>query len=349
MSKFLINIVEDQHNILTFDVIIGMIQLHINFMNNLQNYEFAKLYNYICNLIDAEKLQNPDAREACEAVKSHMGEIAQMLPETGKHELTDTMNEKAHKRTEYLISVRKQVEGLKLSYSNEKRAAAVVLTNWLEKQGKKLYRPFLTKQSRLVENLIFERQQHTEIDEAITFLGFDLDLEEIYDLTKDINTNFMKRLKENSARTKKSKLIRKAAYRDLKRLTGILNAYSERDENKKKDIIYEEYSRELKNLLTQFHTQLKSRITKKKNKKEIAALLEELISKNKQEPQKMLPRGVNDELKNTPSIALETNKAEMNPRNIENNSTTNTKNAPLNNNDKNMGEKDGDGKLRVES
>lgn len=327
-----------------------MRKLHINFMNNLQNYEFAQLYKHICSTIDTEQLQDTQAQEAYRAVKAHAGEIAQMLPDTGSHTLTVVMNEGTHKRTDYLISIRKQVDGLKQSYSNEKRAAAVVLTYWLEQQGEKLYRASITLQSQLIKNLIHKREHIPEIDKAITFLGFDPDLAAIDELTQQIDANFMQRNKEMSARSKKSKTTRKAVYRDLKRLTGIFNNYLELDEDKRKDIIYDESIKNINKLLTHFHSQLKSRTTKTKTKKEITVAIDELIDNQVGAQKKILPDVANRKLESTPSTGLRIDELET-PANVKlpnvttermNNKIPNSEDLSITNKDKDKGNKDGD-------
>lgn len=272
-----------------------MKELHINFMNNLQNIQFAKLYNQICISVESELLEKGNDQEACQNVKNQVAEINQMLPDPLIHELTVVVNKKVRIRTNYLISLRKQVEGLKITYCENKISAAIVLSYWLEKQSGKLYRPSITSQSRLVENLMHEREQNTEIDAAITFLRLDGLIAAIDVINKEIDANFMQRNKELSARTKKSKAIRKAAYNDLRLFVSSINLFVGMHKKKNEDTIYHQYSREINNLLISYNTKQKSKNTKRKNKKEIATAVEELMN-SQQEQQKALPVGVSQEL-----------------------------------------------------
>ena len=272
-----------------------MKELHINFMNNLQNIQFAKLYNQICISVESELLEKGNDQEACQNVKNQVAEINQMLPDPLIHELTVVVNKKVRIRTNYLISLRKQVEGLKITYCENKISAAIVLSYWLEKQSGKLYRPYITSQSRLVENMMHEREQNTEIDAAITFLRLDGLIAAIDVINKEIDANFMQRNKELSARTKKSKAIRKAAYNDLRLFVSSINLFVGMHKKKNEDTIYHQYSREINNLLISYNTKQKSKNTKRKNKKEIATAVEELMN-SQQEQQKALPVGVSQEL-----------------------------------------------------
>ncbi len=326
-----------------------MKELHINFMNNLQNIQFAKLYNQICISVESELLEKGNDQEACQNVKNQVAEINQMLPDPLIHELTVVVNKKVRIRTNYLISLRKQVEGLKITYCENKISAAIVLSYWLEKQSGKLYRPSITSQSRLVENLMHEREQNTEIDAAITFLRLDGLIAAIDVINKEIDANFMQRNKELSARTKKSKAIRKAAYNDLRLFVSSINLFVGMHKKKNEDTIYHQYSREINNLLISYNTKQKSKNTKRKNKKEIATAVEELMN-SQQEQQKALPVGVSQELTRDLSTDSGTDKVKneklkTNPGDLVSDVKTNSEDSSITKNDGNIGKKNDEGKL----
>lgn len=272
-----------------------MKKLQINFMNNLQNCEFAILYDQLCSIIEPEQLEDEHAQRACRATKNHTSEIAYISNDPRTHNLTGVINEQVRNRTNYLISLRMQVDGLKLSFCEEERASALVLSNWLQQQGKRLYIPSIISQSRLVDNLTQVRKLNNELEKAIIFLRFNHHIDAIVAINKEIDENFMKRNNEMSEGSKKSKAIRKAAYHDLKIFISFINLFVDLSIEAKEDTIYHQYTRKINKLLTHYHTKLKSRTTKRKNKKEVAAAVKNLIN-SQQDPQKALPMGV-DELK----------------------------------------------------
>lgn len=153
------------------------------------------------------------------------------------------------------------------------------------------------------------RNINNEIEKAITFLRFNRHIDAITTINKEINENFITRNNEMSEESKKSKAIRKAAYYDLKIFIDLINLFVKKNTGTKDDTIYLQYSREIKNLLRHYHTILKSRITKSKNKREVATAVKELISKQ-QDPQQSLPKG-NEDLK-TENIDLKNSQSATN-------------------------------------
>lgn len=258
-----------------------MRKLHINFMNNLQNYEFAKLYEQLCSVVEIDQLHESHAKKAYMTIIKHAHEIDYIDNDSRSHELTSIINGHVSNRTDYLRSLRMQVDGLKLSFCDEERAAALLLSSWLYQQGKSLYAPSIITQSRLVDNLMHVRTLDNELDEAIVFLGLDRHINAIVDINKVINTNFIQRTKEMAAASKKSRAIRKAAYHDLKIFVSVINLFVEMSAGTTEDTIYHQYSREINNLLTHYHTKLKSRTTKRKIKNEISTAVNKLISEQK--------------------------------------------------------------------
>ena len=282
-----------------------MKKLHINFMNNLQNGEFAKLYTQVCSSIDQEKLPDSHVKNFFLNTTKHLNDIRHIRNDPRSHELTCVMNEQTRIRTDYLISLRKQVEGKMFSYSQKERSTGKALTYWLEQQGEKLYVPSINLQSRLIENLMHVRKVDSKISEALTFLDLDRYLLAAFNLTKEIDLNFDCRIRDMAARTKKARLIRKAAYCDLKIFVDQINIFTEENENNLEDNIYHEYSREINRLLMSYRTVLKSRTTKRKNKKETTEAVKKLIknykeSARKEEEKKNLPMVIYNQLKKEP-------------------------------------------------
>lgn len=272
-----------------------MKKLQINFMNNLRNYEFADLYLKLCAITEDELLDEPHAKMACKAMKTHVNDIDYIDIDSRSHDLTSIIGEQVRNRTDYLTSLHLQLKGLKLSFCADERTAAQLLSNWLHQQGKLLFKPSINIQTRLVDNLMHTLQLNDELEKAIIFLRLDRHLAAIADINIAINSNFIRRNNEMSERTKKSRLIRKAAYRDLKIFVNILNFFVDMDTNNDENSIYLQYSNRMNILLTHYHTILKSRTTKRKNKKEIASAVKELIC-SQQEPENTLKEVLDSEL-----------------------------------------------------
>ena len=324
-----------------------MKMLHINFMNNLQNHEFAELYDQLCENIEAEQLDDLQVKKTWRAAEKHINDIKYLRNDPRGHELTSVIQKKILKRTEYLVSVRMIVDGLKLSFCDEERAAAKVLSLWLWQQGKDMYTPSITSQSHHVNNLMHVLQLNAKIGEAITFLNFDRRIAVIFAINEEIDLNFMQRNKEMSARTKKSKLLRKAAYHDLKIFVSSINLYLETEKNNKEDTMLKQHSQLINKILTQYRSKLKSRTTKRKNKKEIAASVNELMNSKPESIQQEkeivnLPLVIYNQLKSDPSTSSGTDEVKMNAKNVESDVKSNSGDATIN---KRKEDEGGDGKL----
>lgn len=337
-----------------------MKKIHINFMNNLRNGEFAKLYKQICSNIDAEKLPDEHVKRFFLDITRHLSDIGYIGNDPRSHELTCVMNEQTRIRTDYLISLRRHLDAK--MYSQEERSTSKVLISWLEQQGEKLYVPSINLQSRLVENLMHVRKMDSKISEALTFLDIEKYLLLAFDLTKEIDLNFECRTHDMAARTKKARFVRKAAYHDLKIFVDQLNIFTEKDKYSLEDNIYHVYNREINSLLMSYRTALKSRTIKRKNKNETTDAVKKLIENykenaRKEEEKKNLPMVIYDQLKNEHSTSSGNKNAREagNEVAVENaiddkeKEIDDTKNVLENlsvvSNDKRKGEKDGGGTL----
>lgn len=273
-----------------------MKKLHINFMKDLQNHEFAELYRNLCTSINVERLEDIHAINSFKAIKKHESDIVYIRNDSRSHELTGVINEQVGSRTNYLRAFRMHIDAFQMSPCDKEKVAARVLWHWLRQQGKDLYAPSINIQSRLVKNLMHVRKMKVEIKEAISFLRLDHHFDAIVAINKEIDANFMQRNKEMALNTKKSREIRNAAYRDLKIFAATINLFLEIYAESEEETIYHEYGRLINELLTHYHTKLKSRTTKRKNKKEVEAAVKELVG-SQHNPQKALPMEASQKVK----------------------------------------------------
>lgn len=158
----------------------------------------------------------------------------------------------------------------------------------------------------MVKDLLSDRREHAHIQEATALIYLDELLDEIVDVTAKIERNYLARLNDRDNYIVNGQSLGKAAYKDLRVLVVVLEAsYNTCTSEEQREQIVA-LSSSLNAALQEFHTLLKMRNTKRKNKKETAAAVKELIDnelkgcKQKLE-ESNLPRVVYDEFKIAPS------------------------------------------------
>ncbi|HUI33424.1 MAG: DUF6261 family protein [Dysgonamonadaceae bacterium] len=266
-----------------------MKKLHIGFVRELRNSEFAILFNHIFNLMEKEEIENELLKNAWERAKHHSEELRFLRNRPPYHLLTRKIQKLIRTRTDYLISLRLQVEGKMLSHKPEERLAAKRLNVWLRNCKRYLYTPSITTQSALIDHLLVEQEMFPDIQEAITFLNFDDLIEEIAEISDQVNSKFKTRLEDTAANSRKGQELRQAAYKDLKLVVKVMEMLNDMNDNNKEVTQCYQLSLVLGELLKNTHTILKSRTTKKKNKKEVESAVALLINDTKEGSKKNLP------------------------------------------------------------
>ena len=279
-----------------------MQKLPISFMKDLKNIEFEELFDIISTIIATDKIGLPLLTMACEQLQPHAQELLKMNNQKIKHPLTQILSEQVKTRTEYLACLRMTIDAKMMCHKPTERVAAKYLELWLNNYKDDIYAPSISKQSRMVDNLMADRKEDTTIKEATTLLDLDELLDEIVKLTANIRHNQLTRINEKDQYEVDGQSIRKAAYKDLKVLVIVIEATYNTctDEYQRKQIA--DLSLTLSAVLQEFHTKLKSRNTKSKNKKETIAAVKELIDcelkESKQDSDKYnFPMVIYDELK----------------------------------------------------
>lgn len=255
-----------------------MENIHIRFMKNLRNIEFGELFDIISEDLVARNVEIPLVKAAIEKLKPHRKELLRMNNKKLKHPLTQLIQKQVNNRTEYLACLRLTVDAKMLSHKSEERAAAAILVLWLSPYKEEIYVPTIHTQSRMVEDLMNDRKESSEIQQATALLNLDELLEVIAQTSDEIRINHLLRLNEKDIYNVNGFELRNAAYKDLKVLLNVLvTCYNLCPDDVEREQLVE-LSARINDNLKDFRTLLRSRITKRKNKKDVMVAIKELIN-----------------------------------------------------------------------
>ena len=268
--------------------------MHIGFMKDLRNIEFQELFYIISHSLSNQEFDNHLLTAAQKRISLHNKELAKMKSKKLRHPLTQVIEEQVHNRTKYLACLRMKVDASILSPDPQEVIAAELLQLWLAPYKKELYPPTINTQNRIVNDLMDDRDLNLEIQEAITLLHLDKLLQTIEEITEQVRKNLLIRLNEKDMYVVNGQEIRKAAYADLKLFIEMLQTiYKLSSDDAEKELLAD-ISSTMNVKFKDFHTILKIRTTKTKNKKKIVAAVKELIGE--EQHQRDLPIIIDEEL-----------------------------------------------------
>lgn len=136
--------------------------------------------------------------------------------------------------------------------------------------------------------------ESSDFKDAVSLLGLNELMDIIFDLTLEIMINYNLRVFETGETKSKRSGVKRAAYRDMKIMADAINfmaVINEQDEERMG--IVEELIYYIDGILKDFRTAMRSRNTKRKNRKAVATAMMKLASM-KREERKLLPVGVGD-------------------------------------------------------
>ena len=254
-----------------------MEKIHISFIKDLKNKQFFALFIYLRELLDEHTSEFATLNQAGERIKSHHENLLLLQDTKLRHPLTEVINTKVRNRTEYLACLRMTIEAKLLSHIPEERVAATRLKLWMRAYRKDIHKPSIDIQGQLAKYLLHDREENTDVKEYATLLNLDDLLNTIEHITTEIERLTLERIRDRNKRAVNGKEVRKAAYKDFQLLINAIElGYSlSPDEEEKAQIA--KLSRVINEHLKSFRTELKSRNTKRKNKKEIEVAVKELI------------------------------------------------------------------------
>lgn len=254
-----------------------MEKMHISFIKDLKNREFYVLFNSLEDLLNENGGEDAIIARAAEKIKSHHKQLILLRDNKPCHHLTRVINTKVRNRTEYLACLRMKIEASLLSHKTEERVAAKRLIIWMSPYTKDIHKPTIGVQGQLVKFLMSDRDESKDIQKFITLLDLDELLEVIMDTTTEINKLFVERIKDKTHKAVNGKKVREAAYKDFQLLINAMEvSYNISSEGEEREQIAK-LSQLINECLKEFRTELKSRNTKRKNKKEIEVAVKELI------------------------------------------------------------------------
>ena len=283
-----------------------MKKLHVTFMKDLRNIEFTKLYGDIIKKIEEEQPEDEGLISAFEWVKSHKIKLFEVRDSRIASEITIKNESLTHTRNDCIISLRRRVKSFLLSDVPEKRVAANHINFVLKEYGKKYFVPTINNQTILVDNILFKIKQHKNLKDAFTLLELNHLMGTIETLTREIMINFGERVMDTNNKKEGRKGVRKAAYKDMKIMTGVINSMVEnKRENPELTAYIENLVDKFDDVFKSYSTLMKSRNTKRKNKKEKMVAEQQLTSKQ-EEDKKIIPKDDSDNLENDPSTDSDT-------------------------------------------
>ena len=262
-------------------------------MKDLRNHEFVELYNLIINYIEKQQVDDVHITTAFERVKSHQDKL-QNMQKRKRSSFSIENKELTRMRNDYLMSLRLRVKSFLLSPIVAERNAANLIQFVLKPYGKEFYVATILPQTRLANDLENNINESSDFKDAISILGLNELMDTIFDLTMEIMINYNLRVFETGETKSKRSGVKKAAYRDMKIMADAINfmaVINEQDEEKMG--IVEELIYYIDGILKDFRTAMRSRNTKRKNRKEVATAMMKLAS-IKREERKLLPVGVGD-------------------------------------------------------
>lgn len=266
-----------------------MEKLHVGFMRDLMNIEFDGLYNDIIEVLERQQVDNVNIQLAFERIKPHVSKFNDALRNRTKNPHSVKNVALTSTRSEYLNSLRRRIDSYLLSHLPEQRIAAEYINFVLKEYDKTYYVPSIKPQSLFVSELL----SHMKTDEVFrqSFEVLDLAgdnelMPAIAAISKEINKNYRQCIKDNIERKSKKDGVREAAYRDMKILINAIHfAHDCSNGDKEKLDEIEDLMWYVNSAFKRYRTPMKSRTTKRKNRREKLAAEEELEKEQQAEQQ----------------------------------------------------------------
>lgn len=158
-------------------------------------------------------------------------------------------------------------------------------------------------QTQAVEFLNLDKSKSTTIQEHTALLNIDYLLDVAIDETEEIKKLVTERGKDKADRAIKGKEVRAAAYYDLRVLLDVMRTIYNLSNNKQEVEEMVWLSQLMNEILKRFRRELRSRNTKRSNKKEIDMGVEELIGNEADNGVDMMIFNNDDEALDEPEVS----------------------------------------------
>lgn len=226
-------------------------------MHSLKNDEFPQLYGNVCSVLEGEEITLLHVKESFERVKTHLEPLKFVKNFNGSHPLSEVLMINAKLRKDHLLSLQMGIKAKLLSEKTEEREAAKELIKWLGKYRGILYYPGIESQSRLVNNLLHDKELSDKVQNALSVLALDELFAFVVAETVEMETGFRMRNNEIADMRKHVRSIRNAAYADLKILLSMIENTTKMDDGNITG--YSAYSARIKNFLDYYRGRLTAR------------------------------------------------------------------------------------------
>jgi len=266
-----------------------MTKLQIGFMRELRNDQFAILIKATAKALSGIETNEQPLKQLLERIQFHSDEMYYLEDQASAHPLTEVIGKLTQQRTNYLISLRLQVEGKMLTNKPYERTAANRLQLWLQNNKKYLYVASIIPQGGQIMAMLAEKHRYPEIHQALVDLGLDDLLEAIVEVTAQIEKQEINRIKSNAKKTRNGKALRRAAYIDMQKLMNLLEVMRGVHPEKSRGNIYLDMTLSVADQLKRSHTGLKSRNTKRTNKKNLTSAVAKLVRSIKGKEKAIIP------------------------------------------------------------
>lgn len=280
-----------------------MEKIHVSFVKDLRNREFSLLIDNTAELLANSKSENESLKKATRNLQSHHKKLLQLKDTKPRHYLTRIIKEKVQKRTDCLVCLRMRIESSLLSPIPQERIAAERLLYWIDPYRKVLFKPSIQVQTQAVEFLNLDKSKSTTIQEHTALLNIDYLLDVAIDETEEIKKLVTERGKDKADRAIKGKEVRAAAYYDLRVLLDVMRTIYNLSNNKQEVEEMVWLSQLMNEILKRFRRELRSRNTKRSNKKEIDMGVEELIGNEADNGVDMMIFNNDDEALDEPEVS----------------------------------------------
>ena len=262
-------------------------------MKDLRNHEFVEVYSIIINYIEKLQVNDANLKIAFEMVKSHEMRLLDM----GKRKISSFSlenKELTRKRNDYLISLRLRVKSYLLSHIQAECDAAQLIHIVMKSYSKKYYVATILPQTRFANDLKYQLTHNNDFRDAASLLGLNDLLNTIFEMTVEIMANFDKRINENGETKSKREGVKKTSYRDMKTMADVINFMAAiNQQNEEKRAFVKNLIDDIDGILKDFRTAMRSRNTKRKNRKAVETAVMKLASMQRKQC-KLLPMGVGD-------------------------------------------------------
>lgn len=262
-----------------------MKKLPISFVQDLKNREFYVLISSIVQLLLETEVESSTLAKATRKLQNRESKLLLLKETKPKHYLTPKISERVTNRTEYLACLRLKIEAALLSPIPEERVAGKRLKLWIDPYKSYLFRPSIGVQGQLVEYLQYDRHKSEDVQRYTHLLNLDHIMDTLTETTRQIKALVKARIKDITHRSVNGKEVREEAYKDLQLILSVMQSiYNLTDSDEEKEQVTK-LNDVINHILTEYRRELRSRITKNKNRSKKEKQIDEGLVDNEQSDQ----------------------------------------------------------------